>query len=247
MKIALIQIASTEENPQANLDKISEFAQKAKEQGANIAMFHEGTLTDYVRDVSKFAQEVPGGQACQFVIKLAKELQIGISFGLIEKDGIRHFITQVFIDPSGFVYRYRKTWLYPTEDRIKRERRHRNEPAFFNPGSGPELFDFMGIKNASCIICADTFSEKCFADLHELKPNIIFYPNNREIARGAEYWTGIAKKAQAPLLVTNRVGISWGERCEGGCFVISKDGEVLATTETQDEEILVFDLDKLSL
>lgn len=247
MKIALIQIATIEENPEANLNKIAEFAKKAKEQGAQMAVFHEGTLTDYVRDVNAFAQEIPSGPACQFVIKLAEELNLGISFGLIERDGIRCFITQVFISPNGFEYRYRKTWLYPTEDRIKRERRHRNEPSFFNPGSGPELFDFMGIKNASCIICADAMAEKCFRDLNELKPSIIFYPNNREIARAADYWSSIAKKANVPLLVTNRVGVSWGERCEGGCFVISKNGEVLATTKTQDEEILVFDLKELGM
>ena len=50
-------------------------------------MFPEGTLTDYVTDVDKFAQEVPNGPACKTISKLASELDVYISFGLIEKRG----------------------------------------------------------------------------------------------------------------------------------------------------------------
>ena len=41
------------------------------------------------------------------------------------------------------------------------------------------------------------------------------------------YLENVAKKANAPILVTNRVGTSWGEKCEGGCCVYSKEGKLL--------------------
>jgi len=246
MKIALIQLSTIEEQPETNLEKIIKFSRKAKEKGAKIIMFHEGTLTDYVSDVDKFAEEVPSGNTCQIIKGLAEELNVIISFGLIEKEGIRRHITQVFIGPNNFFYKYQKAWLYPTTERIKANRRHRNEPDDFDPGKGPDLFEIEGLK-ASCIICADGMTKRCFTVLNELKPQIIFYPNNREMLRSKEYWGDIAKKANAPLLITNRVGSSWGEKCQGGCYVFSKKGELLATTKTEDEEMLIFDLDKLNI
>ena len=206
-------------------------------------MFHEGTLTDYVADVDKFAEETPKGNACQIIKKLAEELEVIISFGLIEKDKINRYITQVFIGPDSYFYKYRKTWLYPTNDLVKDKRRHRNEPEDFDCGNTPEIFEIKGLK-ASCIICADANAPRCFKILNQIKPEIIFYPNNREMWR-PNYLENVAKKANAPILVTNRVGTSWGEKCEGGCCVYSKEGKLLAQAGDQNEEILIFDTEQL--
>ena len=247
MKVALIQIATIEEQPKKNLAKIIEFAKKAQAKGAKIIMFHEGTLTDYVGDVDKFAQEVPNGSACKTIGKLANELNAYISFGLIEKEGIRRHITQVFLGPNNFVYKYQKAWLYPTTDRIKSIRRHRNEPDDFDPGKGPDIFEIEGIK-ASCFICNDASAKRSLKVLEQLSPQLIFFPNNREMWRPNEYWSDIAKSCCAPLLITNRVGTSWGEKCEGGCSIYSKTGELLAEANKDGkEEILLFDLKKLGL
>src|SRR3989338_1448161 len=227
MKIALIQISTIEERPETNLLKVVDYTKQAKTQGAKIIMFHEGTLTDYVTDVDKFAKEVTNGPACKTISELANELNVYISFGLIEKDGIRRHITQVFLGPNNFVYKYQKAWLYPTTDRIKSIRRHRNEPDDFDPGKGPDIFEIDGIK-ASCIICNDANAGRSLKVLKQLSPQIIFFPNNRAIWRSNEYWASIAKSCGTPLLITNRVGTSWGEKCEGGCSVYSKDGELLA-------------------
>ncbi len=242
MKIALIQMDITPERTKKNLGKIVSFSKKAAKKGAKIILFPETALTDCVSDVNKVAQEVPSGPACNKIKKLAEKLGVYISFGLIEKDGIHRYITQVFLGPNNFNYKYRKTWLYATNDRIKKDRRYRDDTEFFDPGQGPEIFKIEGIKS-SCIICADTFSERCFKIMNHLKPKIIFYPNNREIRRSKEYWGNIARKFNAHLLITNRVGNSWGEKCEGGCFVFSKEGKLLAETNKESkEELLLFDL-----
>lgn len=245
MKIALIQISTTEEQPKKNLAKIIKFVKKAKIKGAKVIMFHEGTLTDYVSDVDKFAQEVPNGPACKTISKLANNLNVYISFGLIEKEGIRRHITQAFFGPDNFFYKYQKTGLYPTTDRIKSMRRHRNEPDDFDPGKGPDIFEIEGIK-ASCIICNDASSKRILKVIKQLSPRLVFFPNNREIWRPNEYWGNIAKSCGAPLLITNRVGTSWGEKCDGGCSVYSKTGKLLAEANKDGkEEILIFDLKKL--
>lgn len=137
--------------------------------------------------------------------------------------------------------------MYATTDRIKSFRRHRNEPDDFDPGSGPEVFEIAGLR-ASCMLCADAFANRCLKLLRQLNPEIVFYPNNREMWHPKEYWAEIAQAINAPLLITNRVGISWGEQCDGGCSVYSKTGELLASANTDGkEEILLFDLSKLGL
>lgn len=246
MKIALIQISTIEEQPKKNLAKIIDFTKQAKSKGAKIIMFHEGTLTDYVSDVNRFAQEVPGGHACKIISELANDLDVYVSFGLIEKEGIRRHITQVFLGPDNFVYKYQKAWLYTTTDRIKSIRRHRNEPDDFDPGKGPDIFEIEGIR-ASCIICNDASAKRSLKILKQLAPQLIFFPNNREMWR-PNYLQNIAKQIEIPILVTNRVGTSWGEKCEGGCSVYSKTGELLAEANRNGkEEILLFDLKKLGL
>lgn len=245
MKVALIQISTIEEQPEQNLNKIIDFSKQAVEKGAKIIMFHEGTLTDYVSDIDKYAQEVPTGPACSEISKLANELNVYISFGLIEKDGLNRYITQVFLGPNNYNYKYRKTWLYPTSDRIKAIRRHRNEPADFDPGNGPKLFEIAGLK-ASCIICADANAPRSLKLLKQLNPQIVFFPNNREMWRPG-YLQNIAKQIEIPILVTNRVGISWGEKCEGGCSAYNKIGDLIVKANKEKEEIIICDLSDLGL
>jgi predicted amidohydrolase len=245
MKVALIQISTIEEQPEKNLKKIIDFAKKAADKGAKIIMFHEGTLADYVSDIDKYAQKVPTGTACKQISKLANELNVYISFGLIEKDGLNRYITQVFLGPNDYLYKYRKTWLYPTSDRIKAIRRHRDEPSDFDPGNGPVIFEIAGLK-ASCIICADANAPRCLKLLKQLNPQIVFFPNNREMWR-QNYLQNLAKQIEIPILVTNRVGISWGEKCEGGCSAYSKDGSLIVEASKEKEEIIICDLSKLGL
>lgn len=244
MKIALIQLHVQEEQPEVNLARMAELSRNAARQGATIVLFPEVALTDYVSDVDKFAEEVPNGPASQEIWKLAAELNIYISFGLIEKEGIHRYITQVFLGPHKYVYRYRKTWLYSTTDTIKAKRRHRHEPDYFNPGNGPELFEIAGLK-ASCIICNDGNSKQGLTMLKKLQPEIVFFPNNREIWPATSYWSDIAQQIGAPLLITNRVGNSWGEECEGGSSFYSKEGELVAGANREgQEEILMVELDE---
>ena len=244
MKVALIQMSVVEEQPKANLTKIVDFVKAAKSKGAKIVMFHEGTLTDYVSDVDKFAEEVPNGDSCRMISKLAEELEIYVSFGLIEKEGLKRYITQVFFGPNNYFYKYRKTWLYATSDTIKANRRHRNEPRDFDPGNGPEIFEIEGLR-ASCIICADANAPRCSKLLKQLNPQVVFFPNNREMWR-PNCRENLAKDLGIPLLITNRVGSSWGEKCVGGCSVYSTSGEILAkANEEGKEEILLFDLNEL--
>jgi predicted amidohydrolase len=76
-----------------------------------------------------------------------------------------------------------------------------------------------------------------------MKPQLVFYPNNRGTLPEPEVFGARAARIGAPMLVTNRVGDSWGHDCAGGCVVYGPDGSVLDQANRNGrEEILYHEL-----
>ena len=235
VQVGLVQFDAVPEDIEGNLRKIERLTRRAVADGARWVMFHEGTLCDYTPRLDALAQPVPEGAEGEGIAELARALGCFISFGLSEREGDRRFITQVFVGPEGFVYRYRKTWLWrePSDDGF------RNEWARYDPGTGPELFTIDGVR-ATCFICADGEAPRCIERATALRPQVVFYPNNRSKLPPLEEFGARARAIGAPMLVTNRVGHSWAHECQGGCVAYGSDGRVLAQANREGrEEILV--------
>jgi len=237
--VALIQFDAVPEQTERNLAQMEDLARRAKDLGAYWVMFHEGTLCDYTPRLAAFAEPVPDGASTRRIAALASRLQCYISFGLSELDRGRFYMSQVFVGPRGFCYRYRKTWLWLDGT----DAGYRNEWARYDPGTGPELFDLDGAK-ATCFICADGEAPRCIDRAAQLRPDVVFYPNNRGQLPEHDVFAKRAKAIRAPMLVTNRVGLSWIYLAEGGCAVYSAGGEVLAAANRKGkEEILIHNLE----
>ncbi len=238
IRVALIQFDALPEQTEANLKKTKTLAEHAADSGARWVLFHEGTVCDYTPGLESHAERVPGGRSTKFMTDVAASLNIHIAFGLSEKDDNRFFITHVFVGSRGLVHRYRKTWLWrePTDEG------YRNEWARYDPGTGPDLFEIDGIK-ATCFICADGEAPRCIERAKHLRPQVVFYPNNRGSLPEFEVFGERAKEIGAPMLVANRVGRSWVHDCKGGCVVYGADGGVLAKSNREGrEETLLYDL-----
>ena len=234
LKVALVQFDARPEKVEANLAKMVALAGKAARDGAELVMFHEGTLCDYTPRVAELAERVPDGPACRRMERLARRLGVYISFGLSEAAGGRYYISQVFMAPHGFLYCYRKTWLW----RDPNDEGYRNEQARYDPGDGPAVFEIAGIR-ATCFICADGEAPRCIQRARALKPQLVFYPNNRATLPDFPVFGKRAKRIGAPMLVTNRTGRSWVHDCKGGCVAYAADGSVIAAANREGrEEIL---------
>lgn len=237
-RVALVQFDAVPEQPERNLREMERLARQAVSQGARLVMFHEGTLTDYTPRLNELAERVPDGQACQRISSLARQLRCFISFGLSEREADRFYITQVFFGPEGLVYRYRKAWLW----REPSDQGYRNEHARYDPGPGPERFTIDGIV-ATCFICADGEAPRCIQRAKALRPQLVFYPNNRGGLPDFPVFGARAKEIGAPMLVTNRVGKSWMHDCKGGCVAFDAQGNVLEKANREGrEEVLMVDL-----
>jgi predicted amidohydrolase len=236
--IALVQFDSVPEKVSDNLAQIERLAGQAVDAGARWVMFHEGTACDYTPRLAELAEPIPDGQCVRRVAACARRLNCFVSFGLSEKSQDRFYIAQVFVGPAGMIYHYRKTWIW----REGKDEGYRNEWARYDPGTGPELFEFDGVK-ATCFICADGEAPRCIERAAQLKPQVVFYPNNRGSLPDFEIFGVRARTIGAPMLVTNRTGLSWTKKCVGGCVVFSAQGEVLAKANREGrEEVLRHDL-----
>jgi predicted amidohydrolase len=115
IKLALAQISSNRENKKGNFQKIEAITLKAKEQGADLAIFPELSLSGYViRDqFYELAETIPG-PTVEKVEKLAKKTGMHVIFGmpeLSEKTQATVFNTAVLVGPKGLIGKYRKMYL----------------------------------------------------------------------------------------------------------------------------------------
>ena len=236
--LALVQFDAVPEQVERNTAHVERLTEKAVASGARWVMFHEGSLCDYTGRLRELAEPVPDGAHVRRIEKLARRLRCYISYGLSEVDRGRYYITQVFTGPDGFISRYRKTWIWHSRG----DEGYRDEWMRYDTGTGPELFTIDGVK-ASCFICSDGESRRCLTRIAELAPEVVFHPNNRASFPHYEEYGERARLMGAPMLVTNRVGVSWVKSTPGASAVFSAQGEVLARANAEGkEEILRYDL-----
>ena len=152
IKIALAQISSKREDKEANFEKIEDLTIKAKEQGAELAIFPEMSLTGYVvRDqIYELAETIPG-PIVEKTEALTKKTGMHIIFGmpeLSEKTQATVFNTAVFVGPKGLIGKYRKMYL-PTHSVFEEKR-------YFRPGYQTAAFQ-TEVGNIGLCICYDIF------------------------------------------------------------------------------------------
>jgi predicted amidohydrolase len=169
-----ITLATAQFEPQSgnktyNLKKIEALTAEAKEKGANVISFHELSVTGYtcLKDLSydklmALAEEVPEGESTRQLIAIAKEYQIIILAGLVEKEEGEIYNTYICIDPSGLVAKFRK--LHPFISK------------YLSPGNEYIVFDILGWK-CSILICYDNNIVENVRAVTLLGAEILFAPH----------------------------------------------------------------------
>jgi len=237
--VAVIQFDAVSGQVDRNVREMVRLSEAAAQAGARWILFHELSTCDYVEKAESVVEPVPDGPSTVRMAKVAKWFNCFIAFGMAEAHRGRVYDALVFVGPHGYVYHYRKTWLWHRQ----KDTSFRDEWLRFDPGSGPGIFELDGVR-ATCFICSDGDSARCITELAALKPGVVFYPNNREGWPPLEVFGKMAKTIHAPMLVANRVGRSVIFDCPGGSAVFSAEGKVLAQANREGrEEILHYKLE----
>ena len=241
IKLALAQISSKREDKKENLRKIEEFIIKAKEQGADLVIFPELSLTGYVLhdQVYELAEVIPG-PSTKRIEELAKRTGMHIIFGmpeLSEKTEATIFNTAVFIGPTGFIGKFRKMYL-PTHSVFEEKR-------YFRPGYQTVAFD-TAIGKIGLIICYDLFfPEVC--RLTRLKGAELIVCISASPAIRKDYFE-ILTAARALentvfLVYVNLSGVEEGLQFWGGSRLVSPTGDLMAKAKYDEEDLVICEVD----
>jgi len=241
IKIALAQISSKRENKKENLRKIEEFTIKAKEQGTDLVIFPELSLTGNVLhdQIYELAETIPG-PSTKRIENLAKKTGRHIIFGmpeLSEKTEATIFNTAVFVGPTGFIGKFRKRYL-PTHSVFEEKR-------YFRPGYQTAAFN-TAIGNIGLFICYDLFfPEVCRLTRLKGAELIVCISASPAVRRGYfEILTAArALENTAFLAFVNLVGVEEGLQFWGGSRLVSPTGDLLAKAKYDEEDLVICEVD----
>ncbi len=237
IKLALAQISSKRESKSYNLLKIEKLTLKAKQQGADLIIFPEMSLTGYVLldQVYEVAETIPG-PSTQIIEALAKKTGMHIVFGmpeLSEKAQATVFNTAVCVGPQGLIGKYRKMYL-PTHSVFEEKR-------YFRPGYEPAALH-TELGNIGLTICYDVFFPEVFR-LTRLKGSqlIICISASPAVRRGYfEILTSArALENTAFLAYVNLSGVEDGLQFWGGSRLVGPTGDVLVKAKYDEEDFVI--------
>ncbi len=241
IKLALAQISCERENKERNFQKIEALTSKAKEQGADLVIFPELSLSGYVvRDqFYELAETIPG-PTVEKVEKLAKKTDMHIIFGMpevSEKTQATIFNTAVLVGPKGLIGKYRKMYL-PTHSVFEEKR-------YFRPGYQTATFQ-TDLGNIGLCICYDIFFPEVLR-LTRLKGAQLIVCISASPAVRRSYFEILtcarAIENTAYLAYVNLAGVQDGLQFWGGSRLVSPFGDVLAKGKYDEEDLVICDVD----
>lgn len=237
IKIALAQISCKRGDKAENIKKIEREVTKAKQQGAELVIFPELSLTGYtMRDqIYELAETIPG-PSTTVLEKLAKKTGTYIVFGmpeLSEKTQATIYNAAVLVGPNGFIGKYRKMYL-PTHSVFEEKR-------YFRPGYQTAVFE-TELGKIGLIICYDIFFPEV-SRLARLKgAQLIVCISASPATRRTFFETLTAARAienTAFLAYVNLVGIEDGLQFWGGSRLIGPNGKVLVKAKYDEEDLVI--------
>jgi predicted amidohydrolase len=236
-KVALAQISCKQGDKAENIRKIESRVTKAKQQGADLVIFPELSLTGYtMRDqIYELAETIPG-HSTTVLEKIAKKTGAYIVFGmpeLSEKTQATVYNAAVLVGPDGFVGKYRKMYL-PTHSVFEEKR-------YFRPGYQTAVFE-TELGKIGLIICYDIFFPEV-SRLTRLKGAQLIVCISASPATRRTFFetltTARAIENTAFLAYVNLVGIEDGLQFWGGSRLVAPNGKTLVQAKHDEEDLVI--------
>jgi predicted amidohydrolase len=147
IRIAAAQFEARDADKDYNFDRIEALTRRATADGAEIVSFHECCITGYTflqtlsrGQIEALAEPVPDGPSTERLIALARQFNVAMLAGLIERDGENLHNTYIAAAPQGFVAKFRKLhpFIHPS----------------ISPGDEFVIFELCGMR-CGILICYD--------------------------------------------------------------------------------------------
>ena len=216
------------------------WCRRAFDAGADFVFTHEGATADYTPDPMRSGRPVDGPEVWGF-IGMAKEYGGYIALGLNEVWQGMPYISCVYLDGSGVIDVYRKSYLWSLRDRdnyCAYKQGYRQEMGILGHGDGTRNVR-VGDLTIGSIICADGNTPEAWDTFRCEKPDFVFFQNNRgnvDERRNNDF----AREIGRPMVATNRVGYSYSHFQYGGTRFIRHDGTTAVAANTDGREQIIY-------
>jgi predicted amidohydrolase len=170
IRVATVQFENRDNDKPFNLGRIDALTRQAVAEGAEIVSFHEGCIPGYtwIQPLTKdqlleIAEIVPDGPSVQRLIEIARQHQVVVMAGLIERDADDLvYNCYVTVSPDGYLTKFRK--LHPFVN------------PHLSPGNEYNVIDLLGCK-IGFLICYDNNLPENVRMTAMLGAEIIFMPH----------------------------------------------------------------------
>ncbi len=258
MKIALCQINTTVGDFDGNIEKILAYVKKAKEEGCELALFPELTLTGYPpRDLlDRFSFFEQSQKALEKVAQGAQGI-VAVIGTVIENKGSGNplFNAAVAVKDGQVLYTYKKA-LLPNYDVF-------DEARYFAPAPEPmPLFQYQGLK-IGITICEDIwnaaglFTEKLYhfdpvQELAKNKPDLVLNLSASpfhaaKLSLRQKLLKVVTEKTKAPVLYCDLVGGNDELIFDGYSMAMDSAGNLFQMAKGFEEDFFIYDTEKPSL
>ncbi|MBS7622024.1 carbon-nitrogen hydrolase family protein [Candidatus Bathyarchaeota archaeon] len=242
---ALAQISCQRGDKRANIQKIEEYTERAKRQGAELVIFPELSLTGYtIRDeLYELAEKIPG-PSTNAIEKIARKCKVYIVFGMPElsaKAQATIYNSAVLVGPEGYIGKYRKMHL-PTHSVFEEKR-------YFRPGYQAGTFE-TAIGKIGLIICYDIFfPEVCRLTRLEGAQMIICISASPSVRKAFFEALTVARAMENAVFLAyvNLVGIEDGLQFWGGSRLVAPNGKIIAKAKYDEEDLVVGEVNYIDI
>ena len=162
IKVGAACVRPLKGNPPENAEKIVYFLRKAKEEGADLVLFPECSLTGYGTENADALALFPDDENIQRIEAAADELNMAVCFGYIEKaPGSLYICQELYCDHKKTLYR--KTHLGSREQ------------AVFNEGNGFPVSESKGVI-AGMQLCWESHLPQISAAYRKQGAQLLLFP-----------------------------------------------------------------------
>jgi predicted amidohydrolase len=267
--LAVAQVGGIQpsESRPAVVSRLVELMREANARGASFVVFPELTLTTFfprywyeeLADVERFFETQMPSDDVQPLFDCARELEVGFSLGYAElTDDGRRFNTAILVEPDGRIAgKYRKIHLPGHADNRPESPAQHLEKRYFEVGNlGFGVFEFMGCNVGMCI-CNDRRWPEVYrvlalqsADVVVLGYNtpsqVIGWGNQPPHEGMSTHLLSIqagAYQNSVWVAAAAKCGVEDGAHMIGGSAIVAPSGEIVTRTLTEQDEVIVADVD----
>lgn len=239
MKAGFIQFNPEFGKIDTNMEKASALIRNAEADLLVLPeLFNTGYLLTSREEAGSLAEEIPNGKTTAALGDIARERNVHIAAGLIERSGDKIFNSAVLVSPSGYRATYRKIHLF-SEEKI-----------WFDPGDVPFEVHDIGSCRVGIMICFDWFFPESMRILALKGADVVCHCANLVLPFCQEAMITRCLENQVFAVTANRTGAEnrGGKflRYTGRSQIAGPGGRILYRAGADDEEAGTAEFDHLS-